>query len=130
VSFFLLDTHLLLWAAGPAERLSRDARSLIEDEANVLGFSVASIWEVAIKTGRGRGGFVTDPSRLRRYLLDEGYRELAITSDHVIAAGRLPPLHQDPFDRLLVGQADVEGATLLTVDAAVARYAGSIRLVA
>jgi PIN domain nuclease of toxin-antitoxin system len=70
-----------------------------------------------------------DPRRLRRGLLEGGYREIAVTGEHAVAVVRLPPLHKDPFDRILVAQADVEGATLLTADAAVARYGGPVRFV-
>lgn len=69
-----------------------------------------------------------DEALLRCGLLAAGYREIAVTGEHAIAASRLPPLYEDPFDRILVAQAGVEGATLLTADAAVARYAGPVRL--
>lgn len=92
-------------------------------------FSVASIWEVAIKTARGRAEFHVDAEELRGGLLGAGYQELDVTGAHAIAASRLPLLHKDPFDRMLVAQATVEGATLLTVDAAVARYGAPVRLV-
>ena len=126
---FLLDTHLLLWAAGQPNRLSARARKLIASPANELLFSAASIWEVAIKRGLGRSDFQADPRLLRRGLLDNGYSELPILSDHVVASDSLPPLHKDPFDRLLVAQATVEGITLLTGDAVVAQYPGPVRMV-
>jgi len=126
---FLLDTHLLLWAAGVPQRLSRQARVLIEDSDNELLFSAASLWEVAIKRGLGREDFKVDARLLRRGLLDNGYTELPIISDHVVATESLPPIHKDPFDRLLVAQATVEGVTLLTTDSVVAEYPGSIRTV-
>jgi PIN domain nuclease of toxin-antitoxin system len=125
----LLDTHLLLWAAGKPSRLSTAARKLIDSPINELLFSAASIWEVAIKRGLGRSDFQADPRLLRRGLLDNGYTELPILSDHVVAIESLPPIHQDPFDRLLVAQATVEGITLLTVHSVVAQYSGSIRMV-
>ena len=125
----LLDTHLLLWAAGRPEALSDEARNLIDDSGNELLFSVASIWEVVIKQGLGRADFKADARLLRRGLLDNGYRELPIASEHVVAIDGLPPIHKDPFDRLLVAQARAEGVTLLTADAAVARYADPVRLV-
>ena len=127
----LLDTHLLLWAAAPDggsdHALPPAAATLIDDEQNVLHFSAASIWEVAVKSARGRADFVVDPYLLRRGLLDNGYVEIAITSEHAAAVASLPPIHKDPFDRLLVAQAAVEGLTLLTVDADLARYPGPIR---
>ena len=125
----LLDTHLLLWAAGQPNRLSSAALRLIDNPANELFFSAASIWEVAIKRGLGRKDFQGDPRLLRRGLLDNGYSELPILSDHVVAIDSLPPIHKDPFDRLLVAQATVEGISLLTADAVVARYPGPVRRV-
>jgi PIN domain nuclease of toxin-antitoxin system len=125
----LLDTHLLLWAAGEPSRLSRKARTLIANPQNELLFSAASLWEVAIKRGLGRSDFQVDARLLRRGLLDNGYSELPIVSDHVVATESLPPIHKDPFDRVLVAQATVEGITLLTVDSLVAQYPGPIRTV-
>jgi PIN domain nuclease of toxin-antitoxin system len=125
----LLDTHLLLWAAGQQDRLSAAALKLIESPANELLFSAASIWEVVIKRGLGRRDFQADPRLLRRGLLDNGYAELPILSDHVVAIDSLPPVHKDPFDRLLVAQTTVEGITLLTADSVVAKYSGPVRLV-
>jgi PIN domain nuclease of toxin-antitoxin system len=125
----LLDTHLLLWAAGDPNRLSAAALKLIKAPANELLFSSGSIWEVTIKRGLGRRDFQADPRLLRRGLLDNGYGELPILSDHVVAIENLPPIHKDPFDRLLVAQATVEGITLLTSDSVVARYPGPVRMV-
>jgi len=119
---FLLDTHLLLWAAGDPDRLSSRARGLIEDAENVLYFSVASLREISIKRGLGRPDFLVEPRILRRALLDNGYVELVITADHALAVEALPDLHKDPFDRLLVAQARTEGITLLTADSQVAQY--------
>lgn len=126
---FLLDTHLLLWAAGQPDRLSAAARKLIANPAHELLFSAASLWEVAIKRGLGRNDFQADPRLLRRGLLDNGYAELPIFSDHVVAVDSLPPIHKDPFDRLLVAQATVEGITFLTADSIVAKYPGPVRMV-
>jgi PIN domain nuclease of toxin-antitoxin system len=123
----LLDTHVLLWAAGEPARLSASARRLINDADNEPLFSVASLWEIAIKRGLGRKDFQVDARLLRRGLLDNGYSELPIMSDHVVAVEDLPAIHKDPFDRLLVAQATVEGITLLTLDLVVARYPGPIR---
>ncbi len=125
----LLDTHLLLWAAGQPERLSAKALALIEPPENELFFSAASLWEVAIKRGLGRADFKVDARLLRRGLLDNGYSELPIGSEHVVAMDNLPPIHKDPFDRILVAQAQVEGITLLTADPSVARYPGPVRSV-
>jgi PIN domain nuclease of toxin-antitoxin system len=124
----LLDTHLLLWAAGDPDRLPAEARSLIESPENELLFSAASLWEVAIKRGLGRHDFKVDARLLRRGLLDNGYSELPLISPHVMAIESLPTLHKDPFDRVLVAQATVEGITLLTIDSMVAQYPGPIRI--
>ena len=125
----LLDTHLLLWAAGEPRRLPKPARILLDNPDNELLFSAASLWEVLIKRGLGREDFAVDARLLRRGLLDNGYSELPIVSDHVVAIDSLPPIHKDPFDRLLVAQATVEGVTLLTNDCRVSRYPGPIRTV-
>ncbi len=125
----LLDTHLLLWAAGEPQRLSAKARTLLLDPANQLVFSAASLWEISIKNGLDRSDFNVDPRRLWRMLLVNGYRELPITSEHAVAVNDLPPLHKDPFDRILVVQARVEGLTLLTADKMVAKYGEGVKKV-
>lgn len=125
----LLDTHLLLWAAQGRECLSSEAQRWMGDPDNELFFSVASLWEIVIKRGLGRDDFKVDPRVLRRSLLDNGYHELAIHSEHAVAVDALPPIHKDPFDRLLVAQATVEGITLLTADERVAEYPGPIQRV-
>ncbi len=125
----LLDTHLLLWGAGQPDRLSAAARSLLQDPANDLVFSVASLWEITIKRGLGRADFRVEPRVLRRGLRDHGYTELAITAEHALAVDLLPPIHKDPFDRLLLAQAVMEGITLLTADPIVARYPAPVRSV-
>lgn len=126
---YLLDTQLLLWAAGQPERLPRAARKLIDNPRNELLFSAASIWEVAIKSTLGRDDFRADPRLLRRGLIDNGYLELAITSQHAVSIDALPPLHKDPFDRLLVAQATTEGITLLTGDEQLEKYPGPVKKV-
>lgn len=126
---FLLDTQLLLWAAGQPRRLPTTARTLIADPGHELVFSVASLWEIAIKRAIGREDFVVEPRVLRRSLLDNAYKELAITGEHALGVESLPSLHRDPFDRLLVAQATAEGITLLTHDRQVAAYPGPIRYV-
>ena len=126
---FLIDTHLLLWAAGQSARLSPVARSLISDPENELLFSAASLWEIAIKAGLGRADFRVDAARLRRGLLNNGYRELAITGEHAVAVTGLPMIHKDPFDRLLLAQGLVEDVTLLTCDPVMTQYPVSVRQV-
>ncbi|MFZ5773873.1 MAG: type II toxin-antitoxin system VapC family toxin [Thermodesulfobacteriota bacterium] len=125
----LLDTHLLLWAAGDADKLSATTRLLLEAPENRLFFSAASIWEIMIKNGIGRQDFRVDARALRQGLLDNGYEELAIASEHAVALDILPNIHKDPFDRILVAQAITEAITLLTTDSLVAQYPGPIRLV-
>ena len=124
----LLDTHVLLRAAGHPGRLPQEARDLIEDEATELFFSAASLWEIAIKSGLGHPNFDVDPRLLRRGLLENGYAELPITGAHAVTVDLLPPIHKDPFDRILVAQAQVEGITLLTADEVLGRYPGPIRV--
>ena len=126
---FLLDTHLLLWAVLDSPRLPKVARNLIKDSETEPHFSAASIWEIAIKHGQSKGNFPVNARLLRRGLLDNGYSELPILSDHTVAIDALPPIHKDPFDRLLIAQATVEGITLLTVDSMVAKYPGPVRRV-
>jgi PIN domain nuclease of toxin-antitoxin system len=131
----LLDTHLLLWAAGSTSTSESGggmpvaAAALIDDPANELLFSAASIWEVAIKAGLGRADFQVDPHLLRRGLLDNGYVELPITSRHAAQVSSLAPRHKDPFDRMLIAQAMVEGTVLLTADSRVAGYGGPVQKV-
>ncbi len=122
----LLDTHILLWAAAAPERLSMAARAMLDDDGNQLLFSSASLWEIAIKRGLDRADFRVDPLLLRRGLIDNGYEELPITGEHAVSIDRLPPLHKDPFDRILAAQALVEGLTLVTSDMRLRDYPGSI----
>ena len=124
----LLDTHLLLWAAGEPTKLPTAARVLIEDEANALLFSAASLWEIAIKRGLGRPDFQVNPRRLRRGLLDNGYVELPVSSLHAVEVDTLPVLHKDPFDRILIAQARTEGIALLTVDRMLAAYGEPVQV--
>ena len=111
------------------ERLGEAATALMADPENALYFSVASLWEVAIKSSLGREDFQVDTARLRRGLVDNGYIELPIVAGHAIAVADLPHLHRDPFDRILIAQAKHEGLLLLTADARIADYGGPVRLV-
>jgi PIN domain nuclease of toxin-antitoxin system len=122
----LLDTHIILWVAGQPEKLAEPARSLLIMPENTLFFSAASIWEIVIKRGLGREDFRVDPARLRMMLDSHGYDELPITAEHTLRVETLPLLHKDPFDRLLIAQARVEGMQLLTVDASILEYRESI----
>ena len=118
----LLDTHIVLWAAGQPEKLSESARTLLTAPENILFFSAASIWEIVIKRGLGRDDFKVDPHRLRKMLVTHGYTELPVTAEHALKVETLPMLHKNPFDRLLLAQARAEGMLLLTIDASVLQY--------
>jgi len=96
---------------------------------HAMFFSRGSLWEVAIKRSLGRDDFRVDPRLFRRGLLDNDYAELVITSEHAVAVRLLPPIHKDPFDRILVAQSAVEGIVLLTADPLVAQYGGAVRLI-
>jgi len=122
----LLDTHILLWSAGQPEKLSEQARTLLLDPSNILYFSAASMWEIVIKRGLGRDDFKVDPLRLLKQLVINGYEEVAVSSDHALAVEILPPLHKDPFDRILIAQARTEGMVLLTADSHISLYGDGI----
>ena len=123
----LLDTHLLVWAMGEPERLPAGCAAMLEDPSNSLVFSVASLWELVIKQALGRPDFNLEPSLVRQALLDGGWQELPIEASHALAVSQLPPLHRDPFDRLLLAQAQVEGLLLLTAESQLSLYPGPIR---
>lgn len=116
----LVDTQLLLWAAAEPHRVPKRAAALMEADDSDLHFSVASLWETTIKNTAGRPSFQVDTQRLRSRLKQGGYKELTIDAEHALLV--LPPFHRDPFDRILVAQASVEGLSLLTADAALAQY--------
>jgi len=120
----LVDTHILLWSA--SGELPPDAARYILDLENTLLFSPASIWEVVIKRGLGREDFYVDPASLYSGLLSAGYLELPITGRHTLLVSHLPPLHKDPFDRILLAQSASEGIPLLTSDSVMSQYPGSI----
>jgi PIN domain nuclease of toxin-antitoxin system len=119
---------LLLWAKALPVRLPEAVRQLIIDPDTDVLFSTASIWEIAIKQSQRRGDFRVDAGVLRDKLLDTDYTELPVLGEHAVATAKLPLAHKDPFDRLLVAQAIVEGVELLTVDAQLASYPGPIRV--
>ena len=122
----LLDTHLLIWAVSEPDRLSAKAMDLMIDKANGLFFSVASIWEIAIKASYKRTDFMVNVPELHGELLRNGYQELAVSAGHTFAVVHLPHLHKDPFDRLLLAQAMREYLTLVTADELLASYPGPI----
>ena len=125
----LLDTHLLLWAAASSKRLPLDARALIENTANEVYFSAASVWEIAIKSSLGRQDFRVDLASLQKALPKMGLLELPVTAVHAAGVTKLPAIHRDPFDRLLIAQSIAEPLALLTNDVLLGRYGGSIRVV-
>ena len=125
----LVDTHLLLWAASKPSSLPGAARDLLSDAGKQPYFSVACMWEIVIKGALGRPDFVVDASRLRRGLLDHGYLELPIEGPHALAVASLPGLHRDPFDRIQIAQARIEGMLFLTSDATLANYGDPVRVV-
>ena len=118
----LLDSQILLWVAFEQAKVPRRMQAAIGDPANTGYFSVASIWELSIKYGSGGGDLPYNPRVLRGHLLRNGYGELPVTGDHALRVGSLPPLHKDPFDRILIAQAQHEGLVLLTVDWLVRQY--------
>ena len=124
----LLDTHLLVWAMGSPERLHAALVPMLEDPSHAPVFSVASLWELVIKQALGHPDFIVQPALLRRALLDGGWQELPIEAHHALAVASLPPLHRDPFDRLLLAQASVEGLLLITADQQMAQYPAPVRL--
>jgi PIN domain nuclease of toxin-antitoxin system len=123
----LLDTQLLLWLAATPQRLPETLHAALSDRRQPFWFSVASLWEVAIKTSLDKPGFRVDAERLRQGLLREGMQECAIAAEHCLAVQHLPWIHRDPFDRLLVAQAQCEGLTLLTCDRALTDYGPAVR---
>jgi PIN domain nuclease of toxin-antitoxin system len=125
----LLDTQLLIWAAYAPQRLASSFAAELVDRHNDIRYSLASLWEVAIKSSLGREDFQVDPPALRRGLLREGFQELPIQAEHVLAVRDLPWIHRDPFDRLLVVQAQREGLRLFTTDRRLAEYGEAVRWV-
>jgi PIN domain nuclease of toxin-antitoxin system len=123
----LLDTHIILWAA--TDQLPRTAHAYILDESNTLYFSSASIWEVIIKNELKRSDFSFDGKSLYKGLIENGYIELPINSRHTLEVANLPMLHKDPFDRILLAQANAENLTFMTADSAIKEYSSDILFV-
>lgn len=123
----ILDTHTFLWWNMGDQRLSQIARDFIADGANELFLSAASAWEIAIKTGRGRLTLPEPPNvYVAHRLVLHNIQPLPIQISHALHVFHLPNHHQDPFDRLLVAQSDLEGMPIITTDPQVARYGVSI----
>lgn len=115
----LLDTHVLLWWLSDDAALGEQARALIGDARNEVLVSAATIWELTIKRAKG---LLQAPADFEVLVTDEGFSELAISLFHARQAGALPELHRDPFDRMLVAQAQAEGLELITADALIPQY--------
>jgi PIN domain nuclease of toxin-antitoxin system len=125
----LLDTHILLWALDTPARLDGGTRTLLEDPANEVLFSAASIWEIAIKARLGRADFSVRPDQIAQAARDTGFTELPVWADAAARVADLPLHHRDPFDRLLVAQAMVEPMRLYTVDPLLPPYSELVTLV-
>lgn len=125
----LLDTHILLWALGDPARLDSETRDVLEDPANEVLFSAASIWEIAIKAGLGRRDFTVRPELVAREARLTGFVELAVSADAAARVANLPSRHRDPFDRLLVAQAMSEPARLYTADPLLPPYSELVQLI-
>lgn len=122
----LLDTHVALWAITDSPKLAQKARELIESPKSSIWVSAASIWEIAIKHGLGRGDMPISGVQAHRYFQDSGYRLLSIEPEHAAAIDTLPAHHADPFDRILVAQALIEPMRLITHDPMLARYGDTV----
>lgn len=125
----LVDTQLLLWAVARSRRLSQEARRLLENPRNEVHYSAASLWEIAIKLGLRRSDFDVDLGELRPALSEIGFLELPVTGAHAERIVALPPIHKDPFDRMLVAQSQSEPLVLLTNDDVLGRYGATVRVV-
>ena len=123
----MLDTHVLLWALGAPQRLPAALITDLRDPANQVLFSTVNIWEIAIKAGQKRPTFANDAERIAQEACDAGFVDLPVTAQHAAAVQKLPPLHGDPFDRLLIAQALCEPAHLVTADGQMARYTVLLR---
>jgi len=119
----LLDTQVWLWSLAASARLPRPVQALLTDTGNELYLSVASCWEIAIKHQLGKLSLPEEPATfIAPRLVRDGIRELPVLLEHAVGVGRLPSIHRDPFDRLLVSQAQVERMPLVSSDPALARY--------
>ena len=129
MTHILLDTHVLLWALGEPDKLDPSTRALLADANNTVLFSVASIWEIAIKASLKRADFGVHPTEVVTEALKVGFAEMPIRLEAVALVADLPLHHRDPFDRLLVAQAMSEPARLLTADPRLRAYSELVRVV-
>ena len=118
----LLDTHVALWAITDSSRLGERARRMIQSDETTVWVSAASIWEIAIKHSLGCGGMPVSGAQASAYFHEAGYEFLPVTAVHAAAIESLPDFHRDPFDRLLVAQAQLEPMRLLSADSQVLSY--------
>ena len=125
---FLFDTHIFLWAFDNHPHLSAEARYLLGEYDEELYFSPVNVWEIANKAGT-KHPLDTTTEEFRQSPMDGGFRELPVTSRHAAVVETLPRIHGDPFDRMLVAQAMVEGCILVTHDDNVAKYGPFVRRV-
>jgi len=125
----LVDTHLLLWAVARSRRLPKEARRLLESPRNEVHYSAASLWEIAIKLGLRRSDFNLDLGELRPALSEMGFVELPVTGAHAERLVALPPIHKDPFDRMLIAQSLSEPLILLTNDDVLGGYGELVQVV-
>jgi PIN domain nuclease of toxin-antitoxin system len=123
---YLVDTHVLIWLAVDSPRMGNLARDLLADPDNQIFFSAISIFEIAVKERLSKRGFEVEASAIRRMMIENDFAELAVTGTHAAHVATLPLFHRDPFDRLLVAQAMMEGFTLMTADEKIAQYSGPI----
>lgn len=119
---YLVDTHLAIWSVADSRKLSATAVKIMGDGRALFFFSAASVWEIAIKRAKRPEEIPLCADEARRLFAEAGYRELPVTSRHSAAVERLPPIHADPFDRMLVAQAQTEGMILLTHDHVIPQY--------
>ena len=125
----LLDTHILLWALDSPRHLPQDVVAQIESPETAVYFSVASIWEIAIKTALGKIDFYYSPEDIAQAAKDTGFIELPVSAAHGAKVAHLPLHHRDPFDRLLIAQILLMPAQLLTADSALVPYSELVRLI-
>lgn len=123
---YLVDTHVLIWLAVESPRLDQPTREILADPENHIFFSAISIFEIAVKETLSKRGFDVEASAIRRMMIENDFVELPVNGLHAAHVATLPMIHRDPFDRLLVSQAIIEGMILITADQHIARYPGPI----
>ena len=125
---FLLDTHILIWTAISPHKISPELASLLSDSSNHLYFSSASIWEISIKESLGKRDFHVSSNKLHDGLVENGYKEIKVSALHAMGVIKLPFIHRDPFDRILVATAIWENMPLLTNDSTLSPYHSLVRV--